>query len=687
MNIPDRVHKNWDINPRANGPTGISISKGPQFCQMLARLFGQSIKIIVEKDNPPVFVHKPSLDRFLSRNLGAEINTANFSSDQIHELLGMVETRYKNAEIIQEALAKTKPSTEAPKIDKPSDKQATIQPQKEQEANDLEISRNEASTFLKEIETTAGIQLNPEKVNDLLSKESQEPSTVKINNTEFTELVKGATVLKSREEVLKLITDDQQKPYIVAIRDIVESKEERSLEDTIKITAQDEAQVWKIVNSMNILDPALGDFVIIDDNNKNIKRVVFGQGDTITVNTEDFSITLSPKLYSLIEASGGQAEKISNTQTTTKPAIKDFEKEMNALDSKYATLSSIALSLTRKEIKNPTMTDEEFKEGKEKFLALHKKLEATHGEEFKNQEWHGRLSFQRILWQDPDFVKAIGDPAVLKFILWNGDSFKIQGNDIRGLMLYGLGANRLSYLTSVTPNWMTLPDAGINQAYLLGINSTAKGGPISSTMTETYLEDLKKALDTFMSVIDVSPPQPSTIHQQIDSASVSDLLAVFKNVINDDKKAKDLIYVPGNPSTEPKAMARQTYEGMANYESLLALHEQDHAAVLDYGLISHVLDARHLAATIYISQHPDSAFKAELESLTSTQNPTYQEGIQKGEKYMNTFLQAAQNDEKSYEAACLKIRLQQMILLILEKTPKLTQPLAEAFESLKTPDK
>ena len=288
--------------------------------------------------------------------------------------------------------------------------------------------------------------------------------------------------------------------------------------------------------------------------------------------------------------------------------------------------------------------------------------------------WHGRLSHQRILWQDESFVQAIQNPLIVKVILaraaQKGESSLGGQHTLSSLLLYGLKSNRISYLSTVTPNWNFKPHVeGITWSGLRIMTLRTEKDEVPRKVQPVYVENIKKGLKTLQQVLISLPPFPENsdtaelqkISDQISKASFSNLLKIIQVLIKDRKTAENLVRGVAGHSTDLGSMNSQCLEVMTEYKNLLAYHKGDHAAVLGYGLVSHALDARHLAAASYFLNSGEPINESLLES----------------QEILRELIQSASAESFDPEARDLiKIRLQQIIQLIVDDREKLNIPLS-----------
>jgi hypothetical protein len=410
----------------------------------------------------------------------------------------------------------------------------------------------------------------------------------------------------------------------------------------------------------------------------NEKKVEKQQGELPTASQKADHMgrtTLNHEASEISNPQEMQTKKVPGTVRQARP----IGTTMTELENQYADLGPMAHSITSSK-KMPKVSlsaneSKEFGKAQKKVKELESHLLKKYGSDFASVGWHGRTSFQRIVWQDPKFVKAIQDPLVVKAIFINAANKQegnLAGNTLSNLMLYGLGGNRLSYLISVSPNWDSKP-SGVTWDKLSDMGLLSAKSETPRKVSSEYLEDVGKALASLKNVLSSSSgissveasPQVSTINRQINNASLSDLLNAFTQLVNDDTKIRGITLGVAGPSTEPNRMAGQCYEVMSTYSQLLELNKGDHAAVLGYGLVSHALDARHLAAALYVSANPASSYVKQIQDR-------YGDKLEEGKQALMQLIDDAKNGKLDEEASnLLKVRLQQIMTIVASSTDKL----------------
>lgn len=385
---------------------------------------------------------------------------------------------------------------------------------------------------------------------------------------------------------------------------------------------------------------------------------------------------------------------------------RELAAQMNELDTKHIDLCLGIKEITsdwqtyREKIPEITLSEEEkkgFEAAKEKVKDLEQYIKDTYHAHFDAvpMQWHGRLSLQRMLWQDARFVEAIADPLVIKAMLIQtkeNTEMNLASNEkffLSSALLFGIGSNRLSYLVSVTPNWPQKPSKVEWKDYKssMSLDNILSVDEEPRKVSETNLKGIHKGLQLLAQTLNMAAPaDPSapsplrTVDEAISHASVADLIKAFNLFIDNDAKAKKLIDT--GSTTKPYQMASQCFAVMLGYKELLDIEKGDHSKVLGYGLVSHALDARHLAAALFLLNHPESDAanilhhkpEASLDSNCFKENP---EALETAKAYLSTLLKDASEGKLDAQATLLlKIRLQQVLHAIVESSNKLELDLA-----------
>lgn len=297
--------------------------------------------------------------------------------------------------------------------------------------------------------------------------------------------------------------------------------------------------------------------------------------------------------------------------------------------------------------------------------SFEKELKDKYGTDFASVGWHGRLSQQRILFQHTKFLQMMSDKDMVKAVLKRHQDGTEQnlgaGNKIATALCFALSGNNLSYLATVAPNWANVPKIdGYNWGHIDGMGSSF---PVTDDPAFEpdlrHLKNFQKAMKSIQSVMNEIAPedvkisrQEKDLQKELDDASVSELIKVFNGLINDPSKIKSITVGEAGWSTFPQPMANQSYGVMKHYNKLLnEVVENSDEKALGYGMISHALDARHLAAALYYDAHDDDA------SFSGNS----------GRQAFHDLMERAQGNPNSQTALLVKVRLHQLMKIVAEK--------------------
>lgn len=348
-----------------------------------------------------------------------------------------------------------------------------------------------------------------------------------------------------------------------------------------------------------------------------------------------------------------------------------IENELKSLDTDYLNLSlSCNYPMKVPEILLNQDEKQKIDQAFAKVEELEKNLLNKYETEFESFNWHGRTSFQRIIWQDEGFLDAVQDPLVLKAILIRANQNKEpqlgKAGPLSQLMLYALGSNQISYLLTTTPNFYRKPsnDTGATWGHLRDMRIHYDKGEDPREVSLERLQSANKALASLKEIL--APHFPSVSHLEdskkinhdIMKMSVSELIEKFGTEIDTDQKIRGLTYSAAGDTTRPNRMAGQCFEVMLNYDKLLKFHDGDHSKVLGYGLVTHALDAKHLAAALYTKLHPTAAVLGYVKM-------EYNNALEPGIQTFNQLIQdAAEGKLDPTTTVLLKVRLQQLMSII-----------------------
>ncbi len=315
------------------------------------------------------------------------------------------------------------------------------------------------------------------------------------------------------------------------------------------------------------------------------------------------------------------------------------------------------------------------------------KLKNKYAKTFNNTGWHGRNSFQRILFQEPEFAEKMSNPAFVKALLIRAQKKQetaLNANNTKGkdeitlssLVLLGLAGSFPSYLATAAPNWVSAPKVGNvswDKLKIMKIND--KDQPEHTKPDIEHLKGIQKALGNIKTILKESLPAETKgaedlrpVYENILKAPIAAQIELLKSVLNaNEGNAEALTYGAAGLSTMPRSMNIQTLEVMSEFKHLLAHENGDYAAVLGYALVSHALDARHLIASIWGMEkklNVASGGSSLLQAQTSLQE----------------LLDGCQNGSLGPEVeALMKVRLNQVLMVVVGKLKNNTPPQLKGY--------
>lgn len=394
---------------------------------------------------------------------------------------------------------------------------------------------------------------------------------------------------------------------------------------------------------------------------------------------------------SQIEAS---LEKMISAEKSPNLENISFKKLSSDLDIKYNDLQNKVKEIRtagKPNLPEVSLSSNEKKginAAKKQIESLEEKLIKKYSQEFNKFPFHGGSSFQRILWQDEEFSKAIADPILAKAILIRGKEGKEAALNpgstfpitISSLLVNGLAENRISYLTTASPNWAYKPD-NIDWKHIrkMNVDSKAENPRI---VTKEYLMNIHKGMENLQNILGASKgapiSKPSDFSAEISKASANELAEAFKKLIDSEDKISLLTAGKAGSSTESHKMALQSLEIMENYSALLEKNDNNHSAAMGYGIVSHALDARHLAASLFVLQRGGTETYKQKEGEYETDF-----------KSAKNNLQGLINDANSgvlgeVASTLVTSRLQQILTLVVANKEKLGLTVDQIDQAFKT---
>lgn len=311
-----------------------------------------------------------------------------------------------------------------------------------------------------------------------------------------------------------------------------------------------------------------------------------------------------------------EADRLSCTNSITLTALPPQDlrssvvKEFDQIDSSTISifLREVVGDLMRSKI-SFKLTKEEINHASNIVYETQETIETRYGDELIKPEWHGYTSFQRVYWQDPDFLKLLTSPSAVKWLINNFDP-NSEEFDLSSFLVYGLKDNVISYLATASPNWEAKPQSLMSCDCRTMESKIQQSFPprrmdeenviLFNNALETVYQVFKEAIDKDISELNLD------YYHCLNEADTEKLFNVIwklckKSAKIDNVRGLVIRSVQGKSSSSKQwwQLHDQSLDVMKHYNHLLEACNNDHAAALSYGLISHALDARHLLTIIY----------------------------------------------------------------------------------------
>ncbi len=310
-------------------------------------------------------------------------------------------------------------------------------------------------------------------------------------------------------------------------------------------------------------------------------------------------------------------------------------------------------------IRQDTFTQSDLRE-------LERRLHERYGCDFGEVGWHGRSSHQRIVWQDQEVLRRLANPYVTHAIVARAEASDEMdlgsGTTLCRVLLDGLAYNRPSYLLSATPNWPVKPLVpGVDWERLNDMIPRREKAETPRVIDTGFMQLAEAALrGVQQALLDLATSQPVEIAlwSAIDEASSRSMIDALMNLL-DERQAALLVAGVAGDSTNLDRMSGQCLEVMSEYDALLRANDNRHERVLGYGLVSHALDAKHLAAVmIYCLKLGHTTYRLITDKAPRDAIERLLEGAASG-----TLGDAA--------TALMRVRLQQVTRLLADKYQEL----------------
>ncbi len=287
--------------------------------------------------------------------------------------------------------------------------------------------------------------------------------------------------------------------------------------------------------------------------------------------------------------------------------------------------------------------------------------------ELANSEWHGSSSLQRLVWQNTQmlaFLSTKGNGTLL-FNAHNQNLLEsVYGYTLGTLVFEGYTAMLPEYLLTTPPNFCEMIPGFTGIAYVHGMGYMPPCSQEGPTFIELERDRARQVLTQFQNELlslceeKISSLENENFIKAIEKADTDTLITFIKMVLEKNpNNPTELVLsrVPQgvNPSTDISLMQTQC-EGVMKFLTDEYIAIRGCEVILQYPLVSHALDAKHLLAAL-------SAQKGELAQF-------------------ERFFEACLKNSKANEQ--IRIRLQQAAYLIWQKYTKLDLTPQEIFAGL-----
>ena len=351
-----------------------------------------------------------------------------------------------------------------------------------------------------------------------------------------------------------------------------------------------------------------------------------------------------------------------------------------ALDEETVRAQQVAASRTDSPLRIPADVVDRYRQDtfiQSDLRELEQRLHERYGYDFGEVGWHGRSSHQRIVWQDQEVLRRLANPYVMHAIVARGQASDEMdlggGTTLSRVLLDGLAYHRPSYLLSATPNWPVKPlVSGVHWERLSDMIPRRERAEIPRVINAGFLRLAEAGLrGVQQALLEVATSQPvaNALWSAIDEASSRSMIDALMNLL-DERQAALLVAGVAGDSTNLDRMSGQCLEVMSEYEALLQANNNRHERVLGYGLVSHALDAKHLAAVMI---HCLKLGHTTYRLITDTVPRDAIERLLEG---------AASGSLGDTATALMRVRLQQVTRLVADKHQQLGVSPAKIAASL-----
>jgi hypothetical protein len=224
--------------------------------------------------------------------------------------------------------------------------------------------------------------------------------------------------------------------------------------------------------------------------------------------------------------------------------------------------------------------------------------------------WHGPTSCQRLVWQDAEVLELLAAPEVAREVLVAsaaGPSRPAGPANLAGALVGGLAVNRPSYLFGACPNWAALPAiAGLQIDALDDMRPpTAACQATPFQVSGRLVAAAGRASRAFagqLLIATVATDTGAALWAAIGAAPAGRLAASLASLL-DAARLEALVHDPAVASTSVARMRGQCLEVLSSLPAIRLA--EDLETTLGFGLVSHALDAKHLAAMLGGAREPD----------------------------------------------------------------------------------
>ena len=298
-------------------------------------------------------------------------------------------------------------------------------------------------------------------------------------------------------------------------------------------------------------------------------------------------------------------------------------------------------------------------------MQLKDHLLTKYGADFKADGWHGYTSLGRLIWQDEKFITMVSaNPLILvAFIV---DEKEFSETSLGGILLAGPGRQEIAYLATVAPNWRKVPKNFTWDLHVMALtNPVTEETPFQPNLE--FLNQFQKMMEAISLMFVPKPLEENPVSASmawVENASIPDLLAKYEECVSTTVLAQTITYSSAGNSTLPWNMAEQCFEVMYSYKQIYEHHKND-TDPMGYGLVSHALDVRHLAAALYFVNNQESLSKEKPWRAMFNKN---REHLLVGIQNFKHLIERMQGTTTpSTDCELFKIRLQQLLKLTMSK--------------------